>query len=122
VIKNLTRDTVLARAEEWALTSPQRLRGLLDHDSLEDGQALVISPCNSVHMFFMKFAIDVVFTTGEGKVVRAISNLRPWRFTRIHFGALHAIELPVGVVESSGTRKGDDLSLERPEEASSGVD
>lgn len=122
MIKNLTRDTVLASAEQWAVTSEQRLRGLLDHDSLGDGEALVISPCNSVHMFFMKFAIDVVFTSADGRVVRAISNLRPWRFTRIHFAARHAIELPVGVVDSSGTCKGDLLSLERPPEASSKAD
>ena len=114
MIRNLTRGTVLATHEEWALKPADRMRGLLDHDGLAEGKALVISPCNSVHMFFMKFAIDVVFTTADGVVVRAISNLRPWRFTRIHFAARHAIELPVGVVSASGTTRGDQLSLEQP--------
>jgi uncharacterized membrane protein (UPF0127 family) len=116
VIHNLTKDTLLASREQWALTAAARMRGLLDHEGLEEGEALVISPCNSVHMFFMRFPIDVVFTTAEGVVVRAISNLRPWRFTRIHFGARHAIELPVGVVASSDTCNGDRLSLDLPPE------
>ena len=103
---------MLADKEQWALTSSERMRGLLDHEGLDEGEALVISPCNSVHMFFMQFAIDVVFASADGVVIRAISNLRPWRFTRIYFTARHAIELPVGVVASSGTCKGDLLSLD----------
>jgi len=114
VIRNLTRGTVLATEEQWALDPAARMRGLLDHDGLGEGQALVISPCNSVHMFFMKFAIDVVFATADGVVVRAISELRPWRFTRMHFRARHTIELPVGTISASGTVKGDQLSLEPP--------
>ena len=114
MIRNVTKGTVVASREQWALTAAARMRGLLDHDGLEEGEALVISPCNSVHMFFMRFPIDIVFTSAEGVVVRAISNLRPWRFTRIYFRARHAIELPVGVVASSHTCRGDRLSLDLP--------
>lgn len=115
MIRNDTRDTVLATAEVWATSAADRMRGLLDRDSLQDGEALVISPCNSVHMFGMRFALDVILVRKDGTVVRAIENLRPGRFTRIYFTAKHTIELPVGVIAASGTQPGDRLSWDAPE-------
>ena len=111
MIRNLSRETLIATDVEWALTPQQRVRGLLDRDHLDQGQALIISPCNSIHMFFMKFAIDVLFVSEAGVVVQAIENLRPWRFTRIYFTAKHTIELPVGSIALSSTEKGDQLRL-----------
>jgi len=108
-IRNRTRGTVLATREVWATEPSDRMRGLLDRDGLEEGEALVISPCNSVHMFGMSFALDVVFVSKDGTVVRTVENLKPWRFTRIHFRARHTIELPLGVVGASKTRRGDVL-------------
>ena len=112
MIRNLSRGTVVATDVEWALTPQERMRGLLDRDGLDPGSALVISPCNSVHMFFMKFAIDVLFLNSEGVVVRAIEGLRPWRLTRVYFSARHTVELPLGSITASKTKKGDKLSLE----------
>jgi uncharacterized protein len=114
MIRNVTRDTVVAAAERWATTCSERTRGLLDSEGLEAGEALVISPCNSVHMFGMKFALDVLFVRKDGRVVRAITDLRPWRATRIYFTAKHTIELPVGAIEASGTRPGDQLEWDPP--------
>ena len=111
MIRNTTRGTILATREEWARDPASRARGLLGRTCLEDGEALILSPCNSIHMFLMKFAIDVVFVAEDGRVIRTIEALKPWRFTRIHFGARHTIELPVGVVASTGTTRGDMLSL-----------
>ena len=113
-IRNRTRGTLLATRETWALDAAARMRGLLDSPGLDVGEALVISPCNSVHMFGMAFPLDVVFVGKDGQVVRAIANLRPWRFTRIHFRARHTIELPVGVIQESGTRAGDVLEWDDP--------
>jgi len=113
-IRNRTRGTVLATDERWARTPAERMRGLLDADDLPPGGCLVISPCNSVHMFGMKFPLDVVFCKADGTVVRAISCLRPWRLTRIYFTAKHTLELPVGVVAQSGTAPGDALEWDEP--------
>lgn len=111
MIRNLSRGTVVATDVEWALSSAERMRGLLDREKLDVGAALVISPCNSVHMFFMKFAIDVLFVSSDGVVVRAIEGLRPWRLTRVYFTARHTVELPLGAITASQTSKGDRLSL-----------
>ena len=51
---------------ELALDSATRRKGLLGRDGLDDGNGMVIAPSNSVHTFFMRFAIDIVFCTGPG--------------------------------------------------------
>src|SRR5437762_1433524 len=60
-------------------TAPARMRGLLGRDGLEEGEGLLIRPTNSVHMFFMRFAIDVVFVDRELAVRKIVERLRPWR-------------------------------------------
>lgn len=56
-----------------------RLVGLLGQRSLAPGHALLITPCNNVHTFFMRFAIDVVFIDREGAVLAIMPHLAPWR-------------------------------------------
>lgn len=114
MIRNTTRGTVLAERETWALTVQERTRGLLDSEGLARGEALGISPCNSVHMVGMAFALDVVFVNRDRVVVRAIRELKPWRLTRIYFTARHTLELPVGTIEESGTQVGDQLDWDPP--------
>ena len=110
-ILNVTRGTVLADRETWAVSAADRTRGLLDHDRLDAGEGLVISPCNSVHMFGMRFALDVVFVDKQDRVVRTIENLQPMGFTRIYLSAKRVIELPVGTIGASRTEPGDQLEL-----------
>jgi len=71
-----------------------RMRGLLGRMALGDGEALAIAPCGSIHTFFMKFEIDAVFLDRRGRVVRALTGLRPWRATRFHLRAEQVVELP----------------------------
>jgi uncharacterized membrane protein (UPF0127 family) len=85
------------------------MRGLLGRSTLQDGDALLISPCNAIHTFFMKFAIDAVFLDRRGRVVRTLQELRPWRATRVHLGAAQVVELPAGTVARTGTCVGDQL-------------
>ena len=119
-VHNVTRETVLADAERWALSASDRTRGLLDADALAAGQALVISPCSSVHMIGMRFPLDVVFVDQGDRVVALHPHLKPGRWTRIHLRARRAIELPVGVIAASQTHVGDELRFEPlPESANS---
>ncbi len=111
-MRNTTRGTLLADRARHARTLWQRTRGLLGTAGLERGEGLVIEPCNSVHMFGMRYALDVVFADPEGMVVGLTENLRPWRATRMHRGARYAVELPVGTVAASGTQRGDVLAFE----------
>jgi uncharacterized membrane protein (UPF0127 family) len=104
---NRTRRCVLAERTERTSTAWERMRGLLGRDGLPHGQALLISPCNSIHMFFMRFAIDVLFLDKDGKIVQAIPRLRPWRATRVYLSARSVLELWAGALEETGTQLGD---------------
>ena len=79
---NRKNGAVLAERVERATSIRARLRGLLGRTGLPQGDALVIEPCTSIHTFFMRFTIDALFVAKDGRVVRAIAELRPWRATR----------------------------------------
>jgi uncharacterized protein len=86
------------------------MRGLLGQASLDAGEGLLLKPCGSVHMFFMRFAIDVVFLDRELTVVGVVPELRPWR-TAGRRGAKAALELPAGEAARRGIELGQKLSL-----------
>ena len=111
-VRNVSRDQVLAERARHATRMWERLVGLLGTPVLHTGEGLVLEPCNSVHMWGMRYPLDVIFADVEGCVLGVVQDLRPWRVTRIYRGARMAVELPVGVVERTGTCLGDKLALE----------
>ena len=62
-----------------ARTMFARMKGLIGTKSLPPGEGLLILHCNAIHTFFMSFAIDATFLDGEGRVVKKVRNIRPWR-------------------------------------------
>ena len=101
----------VAEAVEHAVTSASRRRGLLGRDGLEPGAALVIAPCNSIHMFFMRFAIDVVYVDRAGRVRKIVRALRPWRISAA-MSAYAVIELAAGSLDGFDIERGDRLYVE----------
>jgi uncharacterized protein len=93
-----------------AATFRTRLRGLLGRRELAPGEGLLIRPTNSIHTFFMRFAIDVVFLDRSGVVVKLVSNLRPWRVAFAPRGR-DALELGAGEADARGIRLGDRLAV-----------
>lgn len=89
-----------------------RTRGLLGRARLDPDEGLWIQPTNSVHMFFMRFAIDVVWAAPDGRVLKLVEGLGRWRLSGCR-GAKVALELPVGAIRRSGVRVGDHLVIER---------
>jgi uncharacterized membrane protein (UPF0127 family) len=105
-LENVRTGTVVAKHLLTAFDSQARRKGLLGRDSLPESTALIIAPCNAVHTFFMRFAIDVAFVTREGRVTKIRAAIRPWRMT----GALRAfavVELPAGALALTNTVPGD---------------
>jgi uncharacterized membrane protein (UPF0127 family) len=88
-----------------------RMRGLLGRDGLEPGSGMLIDSAPTVHTFFMRFAIDVVFLDREWKVVGIRHALRPWRVAGAR-RAVAALELPAGTAVSVGVAEGDVFVLE----------
>ena len=111
-MRNQTRNAVLGNAVEVADTSEKRRVGLLKHERLEPGSGLWITPCESVHTFFMKFPIDLVYLDRH-KTVRKVRNAVPaWRVSAC-LVAESVLELPAGTAQRTGTRPGDVLVFEK---------
>lgn len=113
-VVNRTRDAVLGERVELARTPWTRLVGLLGRDRLDPDSGMWLEPCDSVHMLFMRFPLDVIFVDAEGTVVDVVPGLKPWRATWPRARARATLELPVGAVARTGTRAGDILSCEVP--------
>ncbi len=110
-IINITRNIVLADNAAMADTALTRLRGLLGRNGLKEGEALVIRPSNSIHMFFMCFAIDALFVDKCDHVVAARKNMRPWSVSPVFWKSFYVIELAAGVIDATGTSTGDEIML-----------
>jgi uncharacterized membrane protein (UPF0127 family) len=103
---------------ELATTRVERRRGLLGRDGIDPGSALVLAPCCSIHTAFMRFAIDVIFVDGDGRVVRVANRVVPWRIV-IASGAYAAIELAAGSVASQSVALDDCLYVQAGDGAAS---
>ena len=86
-----------------------RFKGLMGRKTFPAGDGLLIVPCNSVHCFFMKFAIDVVYLSRDGEVLRVASELRPGAIGPLVKGARAVLELPGGTTATAGVLPGDRL-------------
>ena len=65
---------------EVAKTFAERAKGLVGRIGLKPGKGLLITRCNCIHTFFMGYAIDAAFLDAEGRVVKTVRNITPWRF------------------------------------------
>ncbi|HEX5939275.1 MAG TPA: DUF192 domain-containing protein [Dehalococcoidia bacterium] len=88
-----------------------RFLGLMGRSRLEPDCALVIRPCSSIHTFFMRFPIDVVFIDLDSRVVKIAENVKPWRIMLGGKGAHAVVELAGGVLAGTAITVGDQLDL-----------
>ena len=86
------------------------MRGLLGRAELPSDEGLLLRPAGSVHTFFMRFPIDVVFLDREDVVVGIEPALQPWR-TAGRRGARSVVELAAGECERRGLAGGDRVLL-----------
>jgi uncharacterized protein len=117
--RNRTRSSDLASDVEVADSLWAKFKGLMGRPALGPGAGLWLPDSNGIHMMFMRFPIDAVFLGrpdpggGAGRAVVSVHRgLRAWTglvpFVR---GAHGVLELPVGVIESSGTQVGDLIEI-----------
>ncbi len=110
-VTNITKNTVLAETAVKANTSEKRRTGLLKHESMPKGEALWIVPCEAVHSFWMKFAIDVIYLSKKKRVLKIRKNMVPWRISGC-LAAHSVLEVPAGMAEETRTERGDQLEFE----------
>lgn len=88
-----------------------RMRGLLGRAGLDAGTGMRFEPASSLHMWFMRFPIDVIYVDRDERVVKLVSELKPWRVSAAR-GAKIAYEVPAGTIAETDITVGDQLTLE----------
>lgn len=83
-----------------------RMKGLLGRREVASTEGILIRPCNSIHMFFMRFAIDAIFLDRDGVVVKVAAGVKPWRMA--YARRAHAVvEIAAGEAGRRGVTSGD---------------
>ena len=100
----------MATSLEVAFDSASRNRGLLGREALPAGHALIIAPTNMVHTFFMRFPIDILFATRDGRVLKARRNVPARRLVGTLRG-FAVIEMAAHELDRSETAVGDRLMV-----------
>ena len=72
-LKNLIKYRIIKADTFW-----KRLIGLIGRKDMPDNEALLLSPCSSVHTFFMRFPIDLVWLDKDMNIVRIDKSVGPW--------------------------------------------
>ena len=113
VLRNVTTGETIADGLEYATGVVARTRGLMMRRELGPGSGLMIQPCGSIHMMFMRFPIDAVFYDKEQRVTKVARGVRKW--TGMAFGGRGAkgvVELPVGA--AAKVEAGHQLTFDPP--------
>ena len=95
-IVHIDSGIVIASNVKYANTFYTRLKGLMFISEMNNMDALLIEPCNSIHNCFVRFPLDVVFLDKNNHIVKIIRNFKPWRFSWIYFKATKTLELKAG--------------------------
>lgn len=111
-VRNLTRNTVLCTSAERADSFFTRLRGLMFRPALPPGGGLLLVPEHSIHTFFMRFPIDVLYLDGGNRVLRLDESVAPNRVGPFVRGCAAVLEVPPSTIRQSETTIGDRLLFE----------
>jgi len=106
-IYNSTQNNIISEDANTADNFISRSIGLLSKKFLKDGESLIIKPCCSIHTFFMRFSIDVLFVNQKNEVIALYENIKPWRILPIHLTSKHVIELGAGTISEKHISKSD---------------
>jgi uncharacterized membrane protein (UPF0127 family) len=98
----------IRRAERFL----DRLKGLMFEKSIAPDTGLWISPCCSVHTFFMKFPIDVIFLDREKRVLKLCERIPPNRIGAICLAADSVLECRAGFIAEHGLTVNHVLDME----------
>ncbi len=111
-IVNLTQKINIATNAVYAKSFFSRLKGLIGKNCFSSGEALVIPGCQAIHMFFMKFSIDVIFIDKEKRVVGLVQAIKPFCLSPLFWKASLAIEIPQGTINQTKTKLRDLILIE----------
>jgi hypothetical protein len=95
-----------------ATTFRDRFFGLMGRKDLSR-VFLLFPACASIHTFFMRGAIDVVFLDPQSRVLAVYPAFRPWRVLTAPKGTRDTLELPPGFAREHRIEPGDLIECQR---------
>lgn len=110
-VENKTSNQTLLAHGRLAANPWTRLRGLIGVRQLAAGDGLLIKPCHGVHCMFMSIPIDVVYVDRSDRVVAVDKAMSPWAVGKIYRQSAYVVELPVGAIDATNTKPGDQLAV-----------
>jgi uncharacterized membrane protein (UPF0127 family) len=110
-LMNRSKNVELASDVKIASSFFSRAKGLLGARTLPEGNALWIHHCNSIHTWFMRFPIDVVFVDDRMIVRKVCEHVGPWRMTMPSNKLKSVFEMPAGTVSRRPVEIGDELHV-----------
>ena len=111
-LRNSTRDNVVCPRCQLADNLWTRGKGLLGRKALDQNEGILLVPGSSIHMFGMKFAIDVIYLTKDDVVTDFIADIAPGKMHVAAAGAgkpYSALEVAAGTIARVGVQVGDQL-------------
>ena len=117
-LRNQTRENIVCARCQLADNLWTRGKGLLGRKSLDPNEGILLVPGNSIHMFGMKFSIDVIYLTKEDVVTDWVENIAPGKMhvATDNVGKPYAaLELAAGTIARTGVQIGDKLACETVE-------
>ena len=111
-IVNLSRGTSIADHVEIASSFWRRAFGLMGCHGLPNGYGLIIRPANSIHTFFVFTALDLLYLDRDNRVLRIVSDLKPWRVGPVVRRSKWVLELPAGTVARTAMQPGDIIAVQ----------
>lgn len=82
----------------------KRFRGLMFRESIGPDDGLLLMPCNSIHTFFMRFDIDVIFLNKKMEVVELRERVKPRRIGPMCRRAHAVLECAAGFIAAHNVR------------------
>ncbi len=89
----------------------ERMRGLLFRNRLKEDEALLITSCNSVHMFGMTYAIDLIYLDKNWEILKLVQDLKPWRLSACKKAKM-VVEMPAKTLEKMHIKNAQRLEWE----------
>lgn len=111
LLNTSTQQTLIPQLE-IANTLWSRMKGLLGRSSLGANEGLWIQSSGSVHTFFMRFPIDLIFVDRDLEVTKTVAHVGPGRLVWKGWRASSVIELQAGFLERHPVRVGDKLHVD----------
>jgi len=88
-----------------------RFNGLMFRKSIPDDYGLLISPCNQIHMFNMRFPLDIIYLSEDNTVLHIDENIQPWKVGRTVKKAVCVIEVNAFFCRNKEIGIGDTLVI-----------